>query len=86
MWEQIKDFFDAEIKKLGVQNAYFPLFVSKAALEKEKNHIEGFAPEVAWVTKSGDSDLAGKCSSILKIQKDRFLNHNSRTNRRSSNI
>jgi prolyl-tRNA synthetase len=41
-----------------VENCYFPLFVSKNRLEKEKDHVEGFAPEVAWVTKSGDSDLA----------------------------
>ncbi len=46
IWEQIKDQFDAEIKKLGVQNCYFPVFVSKAALEREKTHIEDFAPEV----------------------------------------
>ena len=58
IWESIKDFFDAEIKKLGVQNCYFPMFVSNAALEKEKTHIADFAPEVAWVTKSGNSDLA----------------------------
>jgi len=58
IWESIKDFFDAEIKKLGVTNCYFPIFVSHAALEREKDHIADFAPEVAWVTKSGDSDLA----------------------------
>jgi len=58
IWEQIKDFFDKEIKKLGVQNCYFPLFVSKAALEREKDHIADFAPEVAWVTRSGQTDLA----------------------------
>jgi len=58
IWEAIKDFFDAEIKKLGVTNCYFPIFVSHAALEREKDHIADFAPEVAWVTKSGDSDLA----------------------------
>lgn len=58
IWESIKDWFDAEIKKLGVQNCYFPMFVSQAALQKEKDHIADFAPEVAWVTKSGDSDLA----------------------------
>ncbi|GHP01512.1 hypothetical protein PPROV_000026800 [Pycnococcus provasolii] len=57
IWEHIKDFFDAEIKKLGVQNCYFPMFVTKDVLEKEKDHVEGFAPEVAWVTKSGESDL-----------------------------
>lgn len=57
IWEQIQRFFDEEIKKLGVDNCYFPMFVSQGALEREKNHIEGFAPEVAWVTKSGSSDL-----------------------------
>lgn len=46
IWEAIKDFFDAEIRKLGVENCYFPMFVSQAALEKEKTHIEDFAPEV----------------------------------------
>lgn len=46
IWEAIQKWFDAEIKKLGVTNAYFPMFVSQAALEKEKNHIADFAPEV----------------------------------------
>ncbi|XP_070694452.1 bifunctional glutamate/proline--tRNA ligase isoform X2 [Pempheris klunzingeri] len=58
IWETIKDFFDREIKKLGVENCYFPMFVSQAALEKEKSHIEDFAPEVAWVTRSGKTELA----------------------------
>lgn len=58
IWESIKDFFDAEIKKLGVENCYFPIFVSQAALEKEKSHIADFAPEVAWVTRSGKTELA----------------------------
>ena len=53
-----KDFFNVEIKKLGVENCYFPMFVSASALEKEKEHIADFAPEVAWVTKSGQSELA----------------------------
>ena len=46
IWEIIMGWFDAEIKKLGVQNAYFPMFVSKSALEREKDHIADFAPEV----------------------------------------
>ncbi|XP_060102455.1 bifunctional glutamate/proline--tRNA ligase isoform X12 [Heteronotia binoei] len=58
VWEAIKEFFDAEIKKLGVENCYFPMFVSQAALEKEKTHIADFAPEVAWVTRSGKTELA----------------------------
>ena len=51
-------FFDGLIKSIGVENVYFPMFVSRAALEREKEHIADFAPEVAWVTKSGQSDLA----------------------------
>ncbi|XP_053523284.1 bifunctional glutamate/proline--tRNA ligase isoform X2 [Artibeus jamaicensis] len=58
IWEFIKDFFDAEIKKLGVENCYFPMFVSQGALEKEKTHVADFAPEVAWVTRSGKTELA----------------------------
>ncbi|XP_050434044.1 bifunctional glutamate/proline--tRNA ligase-like isoform X15 [Adelges cooleyi] len=58
IWEQLQKWFDNVIKRqLGVRNCYFPIFVSKAVLEKEKAHIEDFAPEVAWVTKSGDTEL-----------------------------
>ncbi|VDK71422.1 unnamed protein product [Onchocerca ochengi] len=57
IWEIIKKWFDSEIKKLGVCNCYFPMFVSQNALEKEKEHIADFAPEVAWVTRAGNSEL-----------------------------
>ncbi|KAI3927987.1 hypothetical protein MKW98_023588 [Papaver atlanticum] len=53
----MQTFFDAEIKKMKIKNRYFPVFVSSTVLQKEKDHIEGFAPEVVWVTKSGDTDL-----------------------------
>ncbi|KAF1741038.1 hypothetical protein MXB_531, partial [Myxobolus squamalis] len=58
IWEQIKGFFDLEIKKMGVENCYFPMFVPESALIKEKDHIDDFAPEVAWVTRAGNTDLA----------------------------
>jgi prolyl-tRNA synthetase len=58
IWELIQDWFNVQIRKLGVENSYFPMFVSRDRLEKEKDHVEGFAPEVAWVTKSGNDDLA----------------------------
>lgn len=57
IWEELKAFFDGEIKKMGVENCYFPMFVPESNLIKEKDHVEGFAPEVAWVTRSGDTDL-----------------------------
>jgi len=46
IWERIQRWFDAEIKKIGFENCYFPMFVSKAALTTEKEHIDDFAPEV----------------------------------------
>jgi bifunctional glutamyl/prolyl-tRNA synthetase len=58
IWETIQSYFDDKIKKIGVENCYFPMFISKSALETEKTHIADFAPEVAWVTKSGQSELA----------------------------
>jgi len=57
IWESIQSKLDGFIKKSGVKNTYFPLLVSEAALTKEKSHLEGFSPEVAWVTKAGNSDL-----------------------------
>jgi len=50
--ELMIEWFDAEIKKLGVQGCYFPMFISAGRLEKEKDHLEGFSPEVAWVTRA----------------------------------
>ncbi|CAI5446164.1 unnamed protein product [Caenorhabditis angaria] len=58
IWESIQAWFDGGIKKLGVKNCYFPMFVSNAALEREKTHIADFAPEVAWVTRAGNSEMA----------------------------
>lgn len=57
IWEHIQHFLDSRFKSIGVKNCYFPIFVSAEKLQKEKDHLEGFAPEVAWVTKSGNSDL-----------------------------
>lgn len=58
IWDLIQQWFNEQILELGVENCYFPLFVSQDRLEKEKDHVEGFAPEVAWVTRSGDGELA----------------------------
>lgn len=56
-WEKIRDVTDALFKKSGIQNVYFPLFIPEHLLEKEKEHVEGFSPEVAWVTHAGSSKL-----------------------------
>ena len=46
IWESVQKWFDAKIKEMGFENCYFPIFVSNAALQKEKEHVEDFAPEV----------------------------------------
>src|SRR3989338_7441063 len=60
IWEKLTEFLDAKIKKLGVKNAYFPIFIPEHLLTKEKDHVEWFAPEVAWVTQGGNSPLTEK--------------------------
>jgi len=60
MWEKIKSLLDERFKKLGVKNAYFPLFIPEKLLKKEEKHLEGFTPEVAWVTEGGSSKLDEK--------------------------
>lgn len=60
MWERIKEATDLRFKKLGIKNTYFPLFIPEKNLVKEKEHIAGFNPEVAWVTHAGDTKLAEK--------------------------
>ncbi|KAK7514492.1 hypothetical protein IWZ03DRAFT_415897 [Phyllosticta citriasiana] len=57
IWETIQGWFNTRIKSIGVRNCYFPIFISQDNLQREKEHIEGFAAEVAWVTKGGKSDL-----------------------------
>ena len=60
IWERIQAFMDPFIKEKGVQNAYFPLFIPEAFLKKEKEHVEGFAPELAVVTQGGGQELTEK--------------------------
>ena len=57
IWEKIQEYLGNLIKGIGVKNYNFPLFVSQKALFKEKEHVEGFSPEVAWVTKSGKGEI-----------------------------
>ena len=57
IWEKIKERVDKKIKNMGVKNAYFPLFIPEKLLKKEVEHVEGFSPEVAWVTHAGNTQL-----------------------------
>jgi prolyl-tRNA synthetase len=57
IWELIQQTFDRRFKATGHVNAYFPLFIPESLLMREKEHVEGFAPQVAWVTRGGDEEL-----------------------------
>ncbi len=57
LWEAIQDHLDGWFKQTGVGNAYFPLFIPESYLEREKEVVEGFDPEVAWVTQGGRDEL-----------------------------
>jgi len=57
IWERIQGHLDSWFKDTGVQNAYFPMFIPESYLEKEKDVVEGFDPEVAWVTHGGYDEL-----------------------------
>lgn len=60
IWEIIRELIDSELKKTGHKNGFLPILIPESLLTKEKNHFDGFMPEVFWVTKSGDSELGEK--------------------------
>lgn len=57
IWENIRTELDRRFKETGVENVYMPMFIPESLLNKEKDHVEGFAPEVAWVTHGGENPL-----------------------------
>jgi len=57
LWERLQSELDGRFKQTGVDNAYFPLFIPESFLEREKDVVEGFNPEVAWVTHGGEEEL-----------------------------
>ena len=60
IWELIQKQLDARFKETGVENVYLPMLIPEGLLQKEKDHVEGFAPEVAWVTHGGLNELQEK--------------------------
>ena len=60
VWENIQKIFDEKIKQSGHKNCYFPMLIPESLLKKEAAHFSGFTPEVAWVTRGGNSELSEK--------------------------
>ncbi|MBM7694189.1 prolyl-tRNA synthetase [Peribacillus deserti] len=83
LWENIKQELDTRFKETGHENVYMPLFIPESLLQKEKDHIEGFAPEVAWVTHGGEEKLAERLcvrptSEVLFAEHYRNIIHSHR--------
>ena len=60
IWENIQRILDDEFKKTGHENVYLPMLIPESLLQKEKDHVEGFAPECAWITMGGSVSLVGR--------------------------
>ena len=77
IWENIQNLFDAEFKRTGHENVSMPLLIPESLLQKEKDHVEGFAPEVAWVTHGGEAKLEERLC-IRPTSETLFCDHFSR--------
>ena len=73
IWEQIQSALDKMIKETGHQNAYFPLFIPESFLQKEAEHVEGFAPECAVVTYAGGKELEERL--VIRPTSETIINH-----------
>ena len=80
IWENIQKYTDDLFKKAGVKNVYFPVLIPESLLQKEKDHVEGFAPEVAMVTEAGGEPLEEQNQKgllpLVKKVKEKFPNKN----------
>ena len=74
IWENIQNILDKEFKKQGVENVYMPMLIPESLLQKEKDHVEGFAPECAWVTMGGSEKLEEKMA-IRPTSETLFCEH-----------
>ncbi|CDM69738.1 Proline-tRNA ligase [Clostridium bornimense] len=77
LWENIQKYLDGKFKETGHENVYMPMFVPESLLQKEKDHVEGFAPEVAWVTKGGDNELTERLA-VRPTSETLFCDHYSK--------
>ena len=74
IWENIQSIMDREFKKQGVENVYMPMLIPESLLQKEKDHVEGFAPECAWVTMGG-GEMPEERDAIRPTSETLFCDH-----------
>ncbi|MCL2539629.1 MAG: proline--tRNA ligase [Oscillospiraceae bacterium] len=77
LWENIQAIMDSMFKETGHENVYMPMFIPESLLQKEKDHVKGFAPEVAWVTQGGSEPLAERLC-VRPTSETLFCDHYSR--------
>ena len=68
IWENIQHELDRRFKETGVENVYMPIFIPESLLDKEKDHVEGFAPEVAWVTHGGLDPKYVPAAAVIRME------------------
>jgi len=73
IWERIQDSLDARFKATGHENAYFPMFIPQSFIQKEAEHVEGFAPELAIVTHGGGKQLEEPL--VVRPTSETIINH-----------
>ncbi|AKN32839.1 proline--tRNA ligase [Clostridium carboxidivorans P7] len=78
MWENIQGDLDRRFKETGHENVYMPMFIPEGLLQKEKDHVEGFAPEVAWVTQGGNEELTERLC-VRPTSETLFCEHYAKT-------
>lgn len=78
IWENIQKELDSKFKETGHENVYMPMFIPKSLLQKEADHVEGFAPEVAWVTHGGHDELVEPLA-VRPTSETLFCEHYSKT-------
>ena len=74
IWERIQEEMDKRFKATGHENVYMPMLIPESLLLKEAEHVEGFAPEVAWVTQGGNEKLQERLA-IRPTSETHFLRH-----------
>ena len=74
IWENIQKELDGRFKALGHENVYMPMFIPESLLQKEKDHVKGFAPECAWVTVGGDNQLSERLA-VRPTSETLFCDH-----------
>lgn len=78
IWELIQKDLDSKFKATGHENVYMPMFIPEGLLQKEKDHVEGFAPEVAWVTHGGEEELTERLC-VRPTSETLFCEHYAKT-------